>query len=75
MLCIRVLLTLTAPKYFCITLETKGFFSILNHHKMSYFALSDSVEYLSYGSTDIMNIFTLTVRGPTLEVEITNVRF
>ena len=31
-------------------------------------ALSDSFEYLCYGCTAIMNIFTLTVRGLTLDV-------
>ena len=33
-------------------------------------ALSDSFEYLCYGSTTIINIFTLTVRGSTLVVRI-----
>ena len=32
----------------------------------SLLALSDSFEYLSYGSMAIRNIFTLTVRGSTL---------
>ena len=38
---------------------------------MSYLAglaLSDSFEYLCYGSTAIENIFTLTVPGSTLDV-------
>ena len=35
---------------------------------MSLLALSDSFEYLCYGSTKIKNIFTLTVRGSTLVV-------
>ena len=35
---------------------------------MSYSALSDSFEYLCYGSTGVINIFTLTVRGSTLDV-------
>ena len=30
----------------------------------------DSFEYLCYGSTAILNMFTLTVRGPTLVVRI-----
>ena len=37
---------------------------------MSYSALSDSFEYLCYGSTAIRNVFTLTVRGSTLDVSI-----
>ena len=37
---------------------------------MSQLAFSDSLEYLCYGSTAIINIFTLTVRGTTLEVRI-----
>ena len=37
---------------------------------MSYSALSDSFEYLCYGSTANIYIFTLTVRGSTLVVRI-----
>ena len=37
---------------------------------MSYLGLSDSFEYLCYGYTAIMNIFTLTLRGSTLVVRI-----
>ena len=37
---------------------------------MSLLALSDSFEYLCYGSAAIINIFTLTVRGSTLVVII-----
>ena len=37
---------------------------------MSYSALSDSFEYLCYGSTAIRNIFSLSVRGSTLESEV-----
>ena len=33
-------------------------------------ALSDSFEYLCYGSTTIRNIFILTARGSTLDVRI-----
>ena len=33
-------------------------------------ALSDSLEYQSYGSTTIINMFTLTMRGLTLYVRI-----
>ena len=33
-----------------------------------YSALSDSFEYLCYGSTASRNIFTSTVRGSTLDV-------
>ena len=35
---------------------------------MSYFALSDSFEYLCYGSAAIINICTLTVQGSTVVV-------
>ena len=37
---------------------------------MSELALSDSFEYLCYGSMAIINIFTLTARGSTLDVRI-----
>ena len=37
---------------------------------MSYSAFSDSFEYLSYGSAAIRNMFSLTVRGSTLDVRI-----
>ena len=37
---------------------------------MSWLALSDSFEYLCYGSPTIKNIFNLTVRGSTLDVRI-----
>ena len=37
---------------------------------MSSFALSDSFEYLWYGSTAIKNIFTLPVQGANLDVRI-----
>ena len=43
---------------------------ILISSLMSYSALSDSFEYLCYGSTDIRNIFPLTARGTTLDVKI-----
>ena len=33
-------------------------------------SFSTSLEYLCYGSTAIINIFTLTVRGSTLDVRI-----
>ena len=33
---------------------------------MSYSALPDSFEYLCYGATMIINIFTFTARGLTL---------
>ena len=35
---------------------------------MSQLALSDSFEYLCYGSTAIRNMLTLTVLGSTLDV-------
>ena len=37
---------------------------------MSYLALSASFEYLCYGSTAILNIFTITVRGSALDFRI-----
>ena len=37
---------------------------------MSLSALSDSFEYLCYGSTAVRNMFTLTARGSTLVVRI-----
>ena len=37
---------------------------------MSYSALSDSFEYLCYGSTAIRNIFSPTVRGLTIDVRM-----
>ena len=46
-----------------------GFFNLKSSF-MSWSALSDSFEYLCYGSTAIRNIFTLTVRGSTLVVRI-----
>ena len=37
---------------------------------MSYSGLSDSFEYICYGSTAIRNIFAFTVRGLTLVVRM-----
>ena len=37
---------------------------------MFYLALSDSFEYLCFGSTTIRNIVILSVRGPSLNVRI-----
>ena len=37
---------------------------------MSYLDLCDSFEYLCYGSNAIINIFTLTARGLTLESDV-----
>ena len=37
---------------------------------MSSLAFSDSFEYLCYGSTAVINILILTVRGSTLDVSI-----
>ena len=37
---------------------------------MASLALSNSFEYLCYGSTTILNIFTLIVRGPSLHGRI-----
>ena len=54
--------------YFCINPETEGFFQfeiIINA-----LVVSASYEYLCYGSTIIINIFTLTVRGTSLVVRI-----
>ena len=48
-------------------METKGFLPIRNHHKyLTELAPPNSFEYLCYGSTVIINIFTFTVRGSTL---------
>ena len=55
---------------FLKTSETKGIFSIWSHHKVSTSAISDSFEYLCYGSTAIINIFTLTAQRATLVVRI-----
>ena len=38
------------------------------YRELSPWALSDSFEYLCYGSTTIRNMFTLIVRGSTLDV-------
>ena len=37
---------------------------------MSKLALPDVFEYLCYGSTTIMNFFTLTLKGLTLDIRI-----
>ena len=37
---------------------------------MSSLAFADSFEYLCYVSTAIINMFTLTVRGSTLESDV-----
>ena len=37
---------------------------------MSQLALSASFEYLCYGSTSVINTFTLTVRGANLDVRV-----
>ena len=42
--------------------EQRGFFN-LKSSKLSYSALSDSFEYLCYGSGTIINMFTVTVPG------------
>ena len=47
--------------FFSINYEYQKVFWILNHHKF----LSDSFEYLCYGSTTIRNILILLVRGPS----------
>ena len=51
----------SAELFFCKNHRDQRFF---------YLALSDSFEYLCYGSTVITNIFTLTVLGWTLVVRI-----
>ena len=53
-------------------METKvGFFLILNYHKYLSWpvTLSDSFEYLCYGSMIIINILILSVRGSTLTTD------
>ena len=64
-------LTLTALKYACKnhTMETKEVFLNLKSSQLSQLALSDSFEYLCYGSTAIRNIFTLTVRRSSLDID------
>ena len=37
---------------------------------IKWLALSASFEYICYGYTAIINLFTLTVRGSTLDVRI-----
>ena len=56
-------LTLKALNFTMEIMETKGVFFNLKLSQMSSLALSDSFEYLCYGSTTIRNIFTPTVRG------------
>ena len=51
-------------------MESKGVFFNLKPSQMAWLAFSDSFEYLRYGSTAIRNIFTLIVRGWTLDVRI-----
>ena len=48
----------------CLTLKAPTYF----YTKMSQLALSDSFECVCYGSTAIINVFILTVRGSTLDV-------
>ena len=49
------------------SMETKGFF-ILKSSKMSQLVSSDLFEHLYYGSTAIVNMFTLTAQGPAILV-------
>ena len=49
-------------------MDIKDFFQL--EIMINVLALSASFEYLCYGSTDIINILTLTVRGSTLAVRI-----
>ena len=60
--------TLKALNYFSITyVDQKVFqFKIIKNILVSSFRIS--FEYICYGSTDNINIFTLTVRGSTLDV-------
>ena len=46
-------------------METKGFFQF-----EIILALSDSFEYICYGSMAIINVFTLAVRGPNLVPDV-----
>ena len=43
-------------------METKGFFQLA---QMSWLALSDSFEYVCYGSTAINNISIISAQGPS----------
>ena len=53
------------------TMETKGFFQFeIIIYVLILLYLSDSFKYLCYGSTAIINIFTLTVQGSTLVIRI-----
>ena len=64
-------LTLKALHYLCIN---HGFFQFKIIINVLVIALPDSFKYLCYGSTAIRNIFTLTVRGSTLDVTICNLQ-
>ena len=50
-------------------METQGFFN-LKLSLISLLAVAASFEYLCYGSTNIINIFTLSVWGLTLAIRI-----
>ena len=54
------------PGYLNVNHGDHIFFSILNHHK----CLAALFEYLCYGYKAIINIFTLTVLGSTLDIRI-----
>ena len=59
-------LTLTILIYFSIKHGYQRVSFNLKSSQMSSLALSDSFEYICYGS--IVNMFTFTVRGSTLDV-------
>ena len=66
-------LTLTTLNYFRLNIETNAkcafqFEIIINVFIRSFF--ESSFEYLCYLSTAIINIFTLTARGSTLDARI-----
>ena len=63
-------LALKALTFFIKNLGDQSVYFNLKAPKTSYSALSDSFEYLCHGSTNIRNIFNLTVRRSTLVVRI-----
>ena len=56
--------------YFCINHGDQRFFFNLKSSYSSLLAVSASFEYLCYGSTTIINILLLSVRGASLYVRI-----
>ena len=66
---ISILFTIKSIIQQCGKMETKGFFQLevinLKSSQMSWLALSALFEYICYGSTAILNILILSVRGPS----------